>query len=120
MYSESVPGLSVKFDSDGDNTAQSVVQTDSRLYGVQCSNINTEDAFIQFFDVASGSVTVGTTAPMFSLLVPAGDGTNRGGNDPLPTIPIEFNTAMTYACTTTPTGNGNPTTGLTVNILYAS
>src|SRR3990167_8780142 len=113
-----VPSISTLFDSDGDNTAQACKASDGYIYGIQVTNTNTADAYFQLFDVAAASVTVGTTTPKLSFLVPAGDGTNAGAVDHFFGKPISFNTAITYACTTTATGNGDPTTGLTVNILY--
>ena len=109
---------SMLFDSDGDNTAQVVKAAAGKLYGLEVSNPNATDAWIQLFDVAAGSVTVGTTTPNQSYLVPAGNGVDYGGMDKDFTIPINFVTAITYACTTTPTGAGNPTIGLIVNARY--
>jgi len=106
------------FDSDGDNTAQVVKAAAGKLYGLEISNPNAADAWIQLFDVAAGSVVVGTTTPIQSYLVPAGNGVQDGGMDKNFTIPINFATAITYACTTTPTGAGDPTTGLVVNAWY--
>ncbi len=113
-----VTGLESIFDSDGDNSAQVCKAAAGRLYAVEVSNINTEDTWLQLFDVAAGSVTVGTTTPKLSLFIPKGDGTNYGAMDKVFTVPIKFATAITYALTTTPTGSGDPTTGLTVNLLY--
>lgn len=109
---------SMLFDSDGDNTAQVVKAAAGKLYGLEVSNPNAVDAWIQLFDVAVGYVTVGTTTPNQSYLVPAGNGVQDGGMDKTFVIPLNFVAAITYACTTTPTGNGDPTTGLVVNAWY--
>lgn len=111
-------GLSTIFDADGDNTAQSVKGTPGRLYFIEVSNPNAADAYLQLFDLATGSVTVGATTPKLSLLVPAGDGTKDGAMDKVFTIGLHFGTAITYACTTTATGSGDPTTGLVCNFGY--
>ena len=126
LYTESVPsghatvgtGLTTVFDADGDNTAQVIKASAGRLYFLEISNPNDADAFIQLFDVAAGSVSVGTTTPKLSLFVPAGDGTKDGAMDKVFAIPVHFGTAITYACTTTATGNGDPATGLIVNAGY--
>lgn len=115
MFIESTP----HFDSDGDNTAQAVKTTAGRIHAIEVSNKNNADAFIQLFDTATTGVTVGTTTPKLSILVPKGDGTLYGSKDMVFNFPIRFTTAITYACTTTPTGNTDPTIGLTVNILYS-
>ena len=116
--SATVTGLDTVFDSDGDNTAQQVKASSGRLYGIEVSNPNSADAYLQLFDVANGSITVGTTTPKLSLFVPAGDGTKDGAMDKVFDPPITFGTAINYACTTTATGSGDPTTGLIVNVLY--
>ena len=111
------PAISPLFDSDGDNSAQAARATEGRLFYVHVVNPNAADAYIQFFDVAAGSVTVGVTVPTLSFLVPAGNGTDAGAFDQwFGDRGIQFNTAITYACTTTATGSTDPTTGLTVNI----
>jgi hypothetical protein len=104
------------FDSDGDNTAQAGNTAPVVLYGLEVSNPNAADAYIQLFDLATGSVTVGSTAPKLSFLVPGGDGTLDGGIDMLFSHGVDFATALTYACTTTATGNTDPSTGLVVNL----
>src|SRR3990167_8115950 len=98
-------GATTYFDADGDNTAQAVKTAGGNVYAVEISNINTTDAFLQLFDLATGNVTVGTTTPKLSLFIPAGDGTKRGASDKVFDVPISFSVAITYACTTTPTGN---------------
>lgn len=107
------------FDSDGDNTAQTIKAGPGWLYMLEVSNPNTADAFIQLFDALAADVTVGTTTPKHSFLVPAGaSATQRGAMDRVWVEGLAFETGITYACTTTPTGNGDPTTGLTVNANY--
>jgi len=109
----SVTGISTVFDADGDNTAQVAKASAGNLYKLIVYNPNTDIAFIQLFDLAAGSVTVGTTAPKQSIPVPA-----QGGTVIDLDTPMSFATAITYACTTTASGAVDPTTGLTVNIGY--
>ncbi len=111
-------GLDTLFDADADNTAQALKASAGKLYSIHAMNINNADAFIQFFDLATGSVTVGTTTPKFVLHIPKGDATNYGKLDKEFVIPVTFATAITYAVTTTPTGSGDPTTGITLNGFY--
>lgn len=112
--SATVTGHTLAFDSDGDNTAQSVKASAGSLYGFHIINTNTSVAYLQLFNTATGSVTVGTTTPVAVFMIPAQDYFSL----PLGTTPISFSTAITYACTTTPTGNGDPTTGLTCTFFY--
>lgn len=116
--SATVTGCDTLFDSDGDNAAAEVKSSAGSLYGIDVQNINTADAWLQLFDVANGSITVGTTPPKLSFRVPKGDGTDYGGVILLFDPPIAFATAINYACTTTATGNGDPSTGLIANLLY--
>lgn len=105
------PEVTTVFDSSGDNTAQAGLARGCYLAWLEVTNPNNVDGFIQFFDAATGSVTVGTTTPKLSFLVPA-----NGGNDKVFAHPIHFNTALTYACATTATGSGALATGLIVNL----
>ncbi len=102
------------FDSDGDNSNQVVKIGAGRVYAIEASNSNTSNAFIQLFDALTANVTVGTTTPKLSFIVPASGAMDKAFIDK----PLVFNTGIIYACTTTATGNGDPTTGLVVNIQY--
>lgn len=106
-------GASMYFDADGDNTAQACKASAGNLYSIDFYNSNADDAYVQLFDVAAGSVTVGTTTPNYVFIVPG-----EGGISKEFPVPLSCATAITYACTTTPTGNGDPTTGLTISIAY--
>lgn len=101
------------FDSDGDNTAQVCRGSAGYIDYIHVINSNAADAFIQFFDLASASVTVGTTTPSQSWIVPGNGAFERAFPKP-----IHFQRAITYACTTTATGSGDPSTGLTVNVIH--
>lgn len=101
------------FDSDGDNTAQALKASAGRLYKLHIINTNSSGAYVQLFNVAAGSVTVGTTTPNYVIFVPA-EGAVIEDFDPSG----DFDTAITYACTTTATGSGDPTTGLIVSGIY--
>lgn len=108
-----VTGVSTLLDTDADNTAQELKGTPGNLYGFELQNPNGTDAWVQMFDAATGSVTVGTTTPKLTFQVPT-----TGINEKVFTAPVSFFTAMTYAATTTATGGTDPTTGLIVNFLY--
>lgn len=101
--------LTPYFDADGDNSAQTMKGSAGNLYTLEISNPNDIDCYIQFFD-ESGSITVGTTTPKQSFLVPA-----NGAMDKSFVVPIAFANSIKYACTTTATGSTDPTTGLVVN-----
>jgi hypothetical protein len=98
------------FDSDGDNTVLVVKAAAGRLYKIEAVNSNGVDVYIQLFDVAAGSVTVGVTTPNYVIYVP----TNGAVFEDF-AMGLAFSTAISYACTTTATGAGDPTTGLTIS-----
>lgn len=105
----SVKSLNPFFDADLDETAVVINAQGGRIHFFQFSNNGTGDIFIQFFDLAVGDVTVGTTVPTWSFFVPAGDGTNAGGyGENFGEYPISFDTAITIAATTGPADNGAP------------
>ena len=103
--------LTTVFDADGDNTAQAGATGAANLYAFEIYNSNSTFSFVQFYDLAAGSVTVGTTTPLFTIPIPP-----QGAVEKNYTNPKNFSTALTYACTTTPTGSGDPSTGLVLNL----
>lgn len=101
-------------DVDIDNTAQALKVARGHLYRAFVQNPNAADAWLQLYDAAAGDVTVGTTTPKLSLVVPASGAIDVDFADD----PIRFSTAITYAATTTAAGGTDPTTGLVGNLLY--
>lgn len=95
------------------NTKQAVNASAGNMYGYHIYNPNSSVTYVQLFNLASASVTVGTTTPTAVLAVPAG-----GWADAQPATPIAFGTALTIAATTTSTGSTAPTTALLCNIWY--
>ena len=92
-----------------------------RLMGFQAYNVNTTDAFLQVFNVPAASVTLGTTTPIQSYLIPRGNATDRGGaaESFLPDGLILDGSAISIAATTTEAGSTTVTTGLEVNLQYS-
>ena len=89
------------------STVQAIKASAGKLYGYYIYNPNSSAQFVQFYNTASGSVTVGTTNPLFMLTIPATAGANL-----ISDIGITFGTAMSWAATSTAGGNGAPTTAL--------
>ena len=82
-----------------------------QLYGYHILNTTVAVAYVQVFNVASGSVTLGTTAPTFVLGIPASGGATFN-ND----IGIAMGTAISVAATTT--RNGSTTAACEVTMFY--
>jgi hypothetical protein len=95
------------------NTKTQVKSSAGQIGGYMFYNPNSTVIYIQVFDVASGSITVGTTAPTYVIPIP-----------PLSAANVEFTqgiahaTAINIAATTTPTGSTAPGTALTGFFLF--
>lgn len=113
-------GLSVfnASSSDGStaltNTAQAIKASAGQLYGWYIYNPNSSAQYVQLYNTASASVTVGTTSPLFMLTIPATSAAN-----------VEFTNGITFsnagwscAATSTAGGNGAPTTALDAVFFY--
>ena len=94
-------------------TVTSVKASTGQLYSWYIDNPNSSVSYVQFFNATTGSVTLGTTAPFFSLGIPANGGSNLSISQGL-----AFSTAISFACTTTRTGNTAPTNTVDVNFFY--
>lgn len=89
------------------STAQAIKASAGCVFGYFIYNPNATAQFVQFYNVASGSVTVGTTNPQFMLTIPAMSAANL-----ISPVGIQFTTAISWAATSTAGGNGAPTTAL--------
>lgn len=96
------------------STAVAIKTSAGALGGVDFVNTGIAAAYVQIFDVASGSVTLGTTVPKMAKWVPAGGAWEEKFQDE----GIAFTTAITVAATTTTTGLTAPSTGINANIEY--
>ena len=83
------------------NAAQAIKASAGVLKGYYIYNPNAAAAFVCFYNVASGSVTVGTTNPLFMLTIPPTSAANLWMPDG-----VAFSTAMSWAAASTAGGNG--------------
>jgi len=84
------------------------------VYGIYLfNNSTTVNTYLQVWNLGTGSITIGTTAPLYSFGVPYGG----GAFIPFPE-PLAFSTAITIAATTTRAGSTYATTGLDYDIIY--
>lgn len=91
------------------------------LYSIACFNTHTAAVYLNLYNVASGSVTLGTTTPSMQFVVPS-SGTATGGGFTINFGPqgVAFGTAITVACATTYNGSTDPGANLVItNITYA-
>lgn len=86
------------------------------IYGFLAEENGGAEIFIQFFDAASaGAVTVGVTAPTFTVRLSASATFGKDTND----SPLHhFNEGCVVAVTSTRTGAGAPAAGATFNTWF--
>lgn len=89
------------------STAQAIKASAGKIKGYFIYNPNATAQFVQFYNTAHGSVTVGTTNPLFMLTIPPASAANLWMESG-----VNFSTAMSWAATSTAGGNGAPTTAL--------
>jgi hypothetical protein len=94
------------------NTAQAVSSSAGRLGVVHCFNPNANVTYLQVYNVASGSVTVGTTVPAW--VVPISSSTTDGMTLAHSAGIKLGGSAISVAATTTPTGGTAPSSSLGV------
>jgi len=103
----------------GSSTAVLVKANLTWLHSMEVENPNTTQVYIQLFDAkAVSDVTVGTTTPDQTYVVPAGDGTDNGAKIKDYSDPLRFHKGLVFAVTTTATGNGDPSSECPVNFTY--
>lgn len=107
-------GVSINFQTALTNSKIAVKASAGNMYGWHIYNPNNAVTYIQLFNLASASVTLGTTAPTMVLVVPA-----QGGIDDYLPVPITFGTAITLAATTTASGLTAPTSTLVADFFFA-
>jgi len=94
-------------------TAQSIKGSAGKLGGWYIYNPNSSATYVILYNVAQGSVTVGTTNPQMVVCIPATSGANcEFANG------IAFDTAISVAATTTGGGNSAPSSALEANFFY--
>lgn len=105
-------GLSI-YSGSITTTVTAIKTSAGQLYGWHIFNANATTIYVQIFNVATGSVTLGTTAPTMALGIPAG-----GGANVMTDSGIAFATAISVACTTTRTGSTAPASSVDLNFFY--
>jgi hypothetical protein len=89
-------------------TVTAIKPSAGQLGFAQCDNPNTSITYVQIFNLAAGSVTLGTTAPVQLIPIPA----NLSNGFVTNIVGIQYSTAISAAATTTPTGSSAPVTAI--------
>jgi hypothetical protein len=108
MGGSPIPATS--FEGNVTSTKNAANASPTILRSYMLYNGNTSVCYLQFFNLASANVTVGSTAPTFFVGVPANGGANFA-------LVYNFSTAMTIAATTTATGSTNCTNGIDTSLI---
>ncbi len=96
------------------NSAQVIKASAGQVYGWYIYNPNSSAQFVQFYNTAAASVTVGTTNPLFMLTIPATSAANVNFVQG-----VTFtNAGFSWAATSTAGGNGAPSTALDAVCYY--
>jgi uncharacterized membrane protein YqgA involved in biofilm formation len=96
-------------------TSTTAVQsTTTDLYGWYIYNPNASACSLDFFNATTSNVTLGTTVPKLSLVIPA----TSGANLIFPNSIAHFQTALSVAAVTAAGGSSTCSTGMTVNLFY--
>lgn len=101
------------FDGTLDENVTDVKASGGYVHSLEVRNADAAIRFLQLFNVPAASVTLGTTAPTQSYSIPA-----SGSMDKFFDNPMKFKSGISYALTTTDTGNTAPTTAGTLNVGY--
>lgn len=95
------------------STAVAVKASAGQLYGWYIYNPNDEASMVNFYNIAQGSTTVGSSAVKLQLTIPAGAAANLEMTHGIP-----FSTAITVSATKTAGSATAPDTGLDVQLFY--
>lgn len=108
-------GISVKTLAALTNTAIAVKASAGQVFSGQCSNSDTTHwAYLQIFNVAAASVTMGTTPPADFVGIPPG--ANAGFA--LSLVGEQYSTAISAGAASTSTGGTAPTTALDCTVKF--
>lgn len=89
-------GLSIFRSIDLDESEEEVKASAGMVYSIHCTNSNASDRYLKFYNATAASVTVGTTTPVMTFLVPGGSAGFVWNIDK----GLAFGTAITVAATT--------------------
>lgn len=99
--------------NDGAVTLASIKASAGQIYSIEATNKSSTLYYLQLFNLATGSVTLGTTTPTNEYAIPHNSGNGAGFIRNI-TVPRAYGTAISYAITTT---KGGATTGTANDVL---
>lgn len=114
-------GLDSKMDIDVDENKAFLNATDTTIYGISAFNSTNAPIYLKFWDQGEATVTVGSTTPKLTFLIPANSVSNGAGF--VLNVPqgIFFNYQVVWAATTgvdASSSTGPATNGCILNFFY--
>ena len=101
-------------------TLANVKASAGQIYTINAVNLTTAPVYLQVFNLAAASVTLGTTAPTQQFAIPSSGDTNGAGFVLSIPVGLAFGTAISMAITTTAGGSTTTTAGqVLLNVSYA-
>jgi len=97
-------------------SVKQVSSTPIRTYGWHFINLNTIPVYVHLYDAASGSVTPGTTTPIFTIALPAIGGDRESVRE---TPQLTSSTALSLLATTSLTAISAPAIAVQGFVVYA-
>ena len=102
-------GTTIVEDATANSTVEDAKASGGNLYQVYINNGHNAQVYVKCWQVASGSVTLGSTAP--ALIFPCPASVSRQYNFP---DGLAFSTALSFACVDSPGTAGTTSPGSTV------
>jgi hypothetical protein len=101
-------GLTISRQIDVDETEDEISSSACQLYFISAQTIDATPLYLHFYNATAASVTVGTTTPLMTFIVPAQSDGNAAGLIVEVSMGIPFSTALSIAATTTVGGTTGP------------
>lgn len=115
-------GMSIFRSLDIDETEEEVKATAGQLFSIIAMNRTAAPLYLKFYNATAANVTVGSTAPVLTIPVPANADSDVAGFVWNNEIGFAFSTAITVACTTGVADNDTGAPGANdcvINLGYA-
>lgn len=109
----------VYYKADLAATKQVIAARAADIYSIIGVNVASNAiTYLQFFDALTADVTVGTTAPKFTVAINTAAASNITTSSLLFDTPLYFKTGVVIAATTTATGSTAPAGNVLVTVQY--
>lgn len=93
-------GMTIFRSIDIDETEEEIKATAGQVFSITAMNTTAAPLWLKFYNATAANVTVGTTTPVLTFMVPANADSDGAGFVWNNTIGFAFGTAITVACTT--------------------